>query len=167
MNTLLAALLAVAAAAVPAAAASASAAVKGTTEGSSISGTARFEDAPDGLKVTVQLTGVPPGVHGIHIHEKGSCADSGAAAGPHFNPDHAKHGLVTRGGPTKAHAGDLGNVTADKDGVARLELVIPHESVSGENAVAGRSIVLHEKGDDFRSQPAGDSGSRIACGEIR
>lgn len=137
--------------------------VQGTAEGSTLSGTARFEDVKGGLKVTVTLTGVPVGSHAMHIHEFGDCSDSGKAAGSHYNPKKAPHGHALKDA-AKAHPGDLGNVTV-QDGTVTFEAVLPKASLQGKNPVAGRSIILHEKEDDF-SQPVGNAGGRIACGVI-
>lgn len=137
--------------------------ISGTAASSAISGTARFEDVKDGLKVIVTLTGVPDGEHALHIHEFGDCSDSGKAAGSHYNPKGAPHGHALKDAK-KAHPGDLGNVTA-KDGKVTFEGVLPKPSLMGKLAVAGRSIVLHEKADEF-SQPVGNAGGRIACGVI-
>lgn len=142
------------------------AAIKGTAEKSPISGTVTLTDVKDGLKVEAKLSGVPAGLHGFHIHEFGTCDDSGKAAGGHFNPHNAMHGDVVKSGPKKAHAGDMGNITAGPDGSATLEVVIPKTSLSaGKNNVAGRAIILHEKADDF-GQPTGNAGGRIGCGLI-
>lgn len=138
--------------------------MRGTAEGSPILGTARFEEVRGGLKVKVDLTGVPGQGHALHIHEFGDCSDSGNAAGSHYNPESAPHGNALSD-PERAHPGDLGNVTA-KDGKITFEAVLPRASLSqGKRNVAGRSIVLHEKADDF-SQPVGNAGPRIACGVI-
>ncbi len=140
--------------------------IKGMSVGSRVDGTVKFEDTDKGLKVTAELSGVPPGVHGIHIHEFSSCGDQGKAAGDHYNPLNHPHGdtvAIERGG---AHAGDLGNVVADKDGKASLQIVIPGIKLSeGKLTVAWRAVILHEKRDDF-GQPAGNAGGRIGCGEI-
>ena len=138
--------------------------IKGTAEGSPIQGTAKFEDTKGGLKVTVSLTGVPGDKHALHIHEFGDCGEAGKAAGSHFNPENAKHGDALKDAK-HAHPGDFGNVTV-KDGNVVLEAVLPKASlIGGKHPVAGRSIVLHEKADDF-SQPVGNAGGRIACGVI-
>jgi superoxide dismutase, Cu-Zn family len=140
--------------------------VKGTAPDSQISGTVHFEDTAGGLKISAALTGVPPGLHAFHIHEFGSCAESGKAAGGHYNPAHAPHGQVLKDGVQHAHAGDLGNITADANGSATLEATIPGVTLAeGKYTVGGRAVILHEKVDDF-SQPAGNAGSRIGCGPI-
>ena len=140
--------------------------IHATADGSSISGIVTLEDVPGGVKVTARLAGVPAGPHGFHVHEFGSCVDAGKAAGAHYNPKGSHHGRVQADGVKKAHAGDLGNITAGADGTATLEATIPKVSLTGGRyAFAGRAVVLHEKADDF-SQPAGNAGSRIGCGVI-
>ena len=109
---------------------------------------------------------MPPGLHGFHIHEFGGCGDSGKAAGGHYNPEGAMHGMLAKDGPHKAHAGDMGNITVDANGGATLETVLPNVHLTGgASSVAGRAVILHEKADDF-SQPTGNAGGRIACGPI-
>ncbi len=140
--------------------------IAGTAAGSAVAGSVSFEDSEKGLKVSATLHGLTPGQHGFHIHEWGNCDDSAKAAGGHFNPAHASHGEVLKNGPQKAHAGDMGNIVADDKGDAKLDVVVPGVGLSGGKfLVAGRAVVVHEKGDDF-SQPAGNAGGRIACGVI-
>lgn len=149
-----------------AAAETARAAVKATSDASDISGTVFFEDSASGLKVTAEILGLTPGLHGFHIHEFGSCADAGKAAGGHFNPSGAPHGLMARDGALAAHPGDMGNLETDANGVSRLETALPGVTLSqGPLSVAGRSVIVHENPDDF-SQPTGNAGGRAACGEI-
>lgn len=140
--------------------------IKGTAEGSAISGTVTFQDTHEGLKVSAQLAGVAPGDHGFHIHEFGSCEEAGKAAGGHYNPLRSPHGHV-KSGLKKAHAGDLGNITAGPDGKAFLEVVLPKKIAltGGKYDAAGRAVILHEKADDF-GQPLGNAGGRIGCGVI-
>lgn len=141
--------------------------IEGTEEDSSLAGSARFDDKDKGLQIEVQIFGAPPGLHGIHIHENASCDDKGNAAGGHFNPHGAKHGFLPGDGLEGAHAGDLGNIEINEDGEGALYLVAPGLTVSeGKNAVDGRSIILHEKLDDF-GQPLGNAGGRIGCGIIK
>jgi len=140
--------------------------VMGTAPHSQVSGTVKFEDTAGGLKVSAALAGVPAGQHAFHIHEFGSCADSGKAAGGHYNPMSAPHGQVLKDGMAHAHAGDLGNITAGADGKATLDAVIPGITLAASvYTVGGRAVILHEKVDDF-SQPVGNAGSRIGCGPI-
>ena len=140
--------------------------IKGTAEGSPVSGKAVLKDTAEGLRVTAEVSGVSPGKHGFHIHQFGACGDSGKAAGGHFNPDAVTHGFLPQDGFLKAHAGDLGNIEVASDGTGKYEVMIHGLSLSGgKYSVGGRSIVLHEKEDDF-GQPLGNAGARIGCGGI-
>jgi Cu-Zn family superoxide dismutase len=141
--------------------------VKGTKEGSVVSGKAVLKDTPEGLQISAAFENVPPGKHGFHIHENGSCAEEGNAAGGHYNPDGAPHGYISKDGVGYAHVGDLGNVEIGADGKGRLDAVIPALTLKdGKYNVIGRAFILHEKEDDF-GQPTGNAGGRIACGEIK
>ena len=145
----------------------ASAVIEGTEEDSELFGSAIFEETEEGLRVEVAVFAAPPGLHGIHIHEHGSCEDKGNAAGGHFNPDGIKHGFVTTDGFESAHPGDFGNIEINDAGEGTLLLVVPGLTIkSGTYSVDGRAVILHEKQDDF-SQPTGNAGSRIGCGVIR
>ena len=129
-------------------------------------GNATLIDTPSGLQVSVEVTGVSPGKHGLHIHQYGDCTDGGNAAGGHYNPDHVAHGFLPTDSLTKAHPGDLGNIEVGPDGSGHLTLVLPGVVLSGgKYSVGGRAIVLHEKDDDF-GQPTGNAGSRIGCGTV-
>lgn len=140
--------------------------IKGTAEDSKISGEVTFTEENDGLLVEAALANVPPGKHGFHIHEKGSCDDMGKAAGGHFNPDGVMHGYLPEGGHMKAHAGDMGNIEVGADGKGTLKVFLPQVTLSsGKYVVAGRAVILHDKEDDF-SQPLGNAGGRIGCGII-
>ena len=140
--------------------------IHGTKEGSTISGKAVLEDTKDGLQISLKLENVPSGKHGFHIHENGSCADGGNAAGGHFNPDGLPHGLLFKDGITHAHAGDLGNLVIGPSGSGTFETVVKDITLAGgKHNVAGRAFILHEKEDDF-GQPTGNAGGRIACGVI-
>ncbi len=119
-----------------------------------------------GLHVTINVAGVPPGSHGIHIHEYGDCGNGGKAAGGHFNPDGVQHGLFPSDGVSKAHPGDMGNIEVGEDGSGTLTVLLPRVALSsGPYSVGGRAIILHEQPDDF-GQPTGNAGSRIGCGTI-
>ncbi len=138
----------------------------GPAPGSSINGSAKFEETPEGLQISIKIKSAPPGKHAIHIHQFGSCSNLGNAAGDHFNPTGAQHGLVQQDGVAKAHAGDLGNIEVGPDGRGELKITIPELGLSnGKYNVAGRTIILHERPDDL-SQPAGNAGARIGCGRI-
>lgn len=147
-------------------AATATATIEPTTEGSDVFGWATFEDTDKGLKIEVEVFGVSPGLHGIHVHEKGDCGDAGNGAGGHYNPDGVKHGFAANDGFTGAHPGDLGNIDVGPDGDGFLELVVPNLTVTGgKYNVSGLAVVLHEKQDDF-GQPTGNAGGRIGCGIV-
>ena len=150
----------------PAFARTAKAIIEGTSENSELVGIVRFQDTDEGLRAEVNIFGAEPGLHGIHIHETGSCAEAGNAAGSHFNPEHVKHGFVPTDGFTQAHIGDFGNIEINESGEGTLLLMIPGLTVTGgKYNVEGRSVILHEKKDDF-GQPTGNAGGRIGCGII-
>jgi Cu-Zn family superoxide dismutase len=131
-----------------------------------ITGTATFIQGTNGIKIVVDVDGLSPGKHGIHIHEKPDLTDPKlTSAGGHFNPDGKEH---HHGGPddAKRHAGDLGNIEVDDKGHGHLELTDEALAIEGKNGVIGHSIIIHAKVDDLKSQPAGASGDRIAGGAI-
>jgi len=135
------------------------------TEGNKVGGIVRFTEVADGVQVQAEITGLTPGKHGFHVHEFGDCSAADlASAGAHFNPTNKPHG-----GPDTAerHVGDMGNVEADASGTAKLDYVDHDISLTNDQrSVIGRSAVVHAKPDDLKTQPAGDSGARIACGVI-
>jgi Cu-Zn family superoxide dismutase len=135
------------------------------TAGSKVSGTVTFTEEADGVKVRAEITGLTPGNHGFHVHEFGDCSAADAtSAGAHFNPTKQPHA-----GPDapERHVGDMGNVQADASGKATLEYVDHQISLTNDQRSAiGRSVVVHAKADDLKSQPAGNSGARVACGVI-
>jgi Cu-Zn family superoxide dismutase len=138
------------------------------SEGEEI-GTAALIQTPSGALIQLDLQGVPQGTHGLHIHETGSCETPDfKSAGDHFNPTDHKHGILAEDGP---HAGDLPNMHVQSDGVVRNDLFVGNVSLEedGENTLfpeGGTALVLHEGPDDYKSDPSGHSGSRIACGVI-
>ncbi len=134
--------------------------------GSGVKGRVVLTAVDGGVKVEADVTGLSPGQHGFHVHEWGDCsATDGKSAGGHFNPGGHPHA-----GPTdpEAHAGDLGNITADQNGHASLEMTTNKLALGTDvgNGVVGRSIIVHEKADDLVSQPTGAAGGRLACGVI-
>lgn len=145
----------------------AQAAIQSTAAGSDLSGLVTFTPTDYGMVIEGNLSEAPQGFHGFHIHENGSCADGGSAAGGHFNPDGVKHGKLVIDGFSGAHAGDLGNIiiNADGDGIL-FQQVSGLTLTDGKYAIANRAIILHEKMDDF-GQPTGNAGGRIGCGVIQ
>lgn len=133
------------------------------SSGSTVKGVVHFQNAgDDGVEVVVDLTGVPPGVHGFHVHEKGDCGNNAMNAGGHFNPGSMVHGAPDA---VSHHAGDFGNVTADDKGEVHTRLTSHAISINGAtDGVVGHAVVLHGNPDDLVSQPAGNAGPRIGCG---
>lgn len=134
------------------------------TKGNNVKGTVTFTKESDGIKVVADLEGLTPGKHGIHIHQYGDCsAPDAESAGGHFNPANTQHG-----GPNSQsrHVGDFGNITADQNGKAHLELTDKNISFEGAGSIIGHALVIHAKEDDLKSQPSGNAGARVACGVI-
>jgi Cu-Zn family superoxide dismutase len=160
-------LLAVAAPLSVAAAGPSGKAVLRNAEGKEI-GTATFTSTQGGVKVQVEVADLAPGKHGIHVHAVGKCeAPDFKSAGGHLNPSGKKHGLHN---PEGAHAGDLSNLVAGKDGKAKASFTARGTTL-GEGAGSlfgpeGSALVIHADADDEKSDPAGNSGARIACGVI-
>jgi len=135
------------------------------TTGQSAKGTVHFQDLADGgTEVVVDLTNVPPGVHGFHIHEGASCGNDAKDAGGHFNPNNMPHADPQA---VSHHAGDFGNVTADDKGEVHATFVTHSVTVApGTTSVIGHAVVLHANPDDLTTQPSGNAGGRIACGVV-
>jgi Cu-Zn family superoxide dismutase len=132
-------------------------------------GTAKLEADPAGVKITLAVKGLSPGEHAIHVHETPTCtAPDFKSAGGHFNPDHKKHGKDSPDGP---HAGDMPNFTVDAKGASTATVIAPGVTLTdGEHSVftnGGTALVIHDKADDMKTDPAGAAGDRIACGVIK
>ncbi len=128
-------------------------------------GTVTVSEDPSGLMMNVSAVAMPVGVHGIHLHEKGLCdGPKFESAGAHWNPATKQHG---RDNPAGAHAGDLANLTVAKDGTAKSSIPVAGvKTASGAMMLAdadGTALVIHAKPDDYKTDPSGDSGDRIAC----
>jgi Cu-Zn family superoxide dismutase len=131
-------------------------------------GSAVLLQESDGVRILLDVKGLAPGVKGVHIHEAGRCEPpSFGSAGGHLNPTKAEHGTDNPRGP---HAGDLPNITVDATGLGHLEVTNSRVSLEpGPNTLFnanGAALVVHEGPDDMRTDPAGNSGPRIACGVI-
>jgi Cu-Zn family superoxide dismutase len=134
------------------------------TEGNNATGTIVFTKTDSGIHVLAEMTGLPEGRHGFHIHQHGDCsAPDGTSAGGHFNPENKKHGAPS---DEKRHVGDLGNIMASTDSTATLELVDTVITLNGKHSIIGRGIIVHAGEDDLTSQPTGNAGARVACGVI-
>ncbi|RMG48838.1 MAG: superoxide dismutase family protein [Acidobacteria bacterium] len=134
------------------------------TKGYDVHGVVTFTQTPDGIRVVADIQNLEPGAHGFHIHEFGDCsAEDGTSAGGHFNPTGMPHGGRNA---EKRHVGDLGNITADASGRAKVEFVDAHLSFEGPNSIIGRAVIIHAGADDLKSQPSGAAGPRVACGVI-
>jgi Cu-Zn family superoxide dismutase len=130
-------------------------------------GTAALTQTPHGVLVVAQLSNVPPGTHAFHIHAVGQCTPPFTSAGPHFNPSGRQHGIEN---PEGMHGGDLPNVVIPESGSARVEIFAKDVTLTqGATAILdsdGAALVLHASADDYKSDPAGNAGARIACGVI-
>lgn len=139
----------------------------GATKGNTASGSVTITQRGDKVRIAAKLAGLRPNSeHGFHVHEKGDCSSGdGMSAGGHFNPrakSHAHHGSTDR------HAGDMPNIRADASGNASYSFETDLLSASdGPASVLGRAVVIHRDSDDYKSQPAGNSGPRIACGVVQ
>jgi len=135
-----------------------------STKGHKAHGVIHFRLTDEGVAISGEISGLTPGEHAFHVHEFGDCSGADAmSAGPHFNPDKKKHG-----GPhdDDRHVGDLGNITANGRGVAEFKMMDKLVKLHGPHSIIGRSLIVHAKADDLKSQPAGNAGDRVACGVV-
>jgi Cu-Zn family superoxide dismutase len=137
------------------------------TQGNTAGGMLSVTAEADGVRISGQLMGLKPDSEfGFHIHERGDCsAPDASSAGEHFNPANAQHGNPESGAH---HAGDMLNAKSDGEGNAQVDVKATGVTLGGgqPNDVLGKAVVVHEKPDDYTTQPSGDSGARISCGVI-
>ena len=137
----------------------------GPTQGSAVTGLVMFHELDGHLMVHAKISGLKPNAeHGFHIHEKGDCASAdGTSAGGHFNPDGKPHGPQDGA----RHAGDLPALKSDSKGMADQKFMLHGPTIAaGLSSINGRSVIVHIGPDDYKTQPTGNSGARIACGVI-
>ena len=130
-------------------------------------GSVTLTDTPNGVLLNVSLTRVPAGDHALHIHGIGKCEPpSFKSAGGHFNPDDKKHGILNPGGP---HAGDMPNIHLPDSGKLQIEVLNTRVSLNGGAALLdddGSALLIHAGADDYKTDPTGEAGGRIACGVV-
>ena len=131
-------------------------------------GTLTLTNRPGGLGLTGVVRGLPPGTHGIHVHAVGRCDPPGfESAGPHWNPMSRQHGTLNPQGP---HMGDMMNITVAMDGSATVNVMTQGGTLRGVDRLLdadGAAVVIHASADDYRTDPSGNSGARIACGVVQ
>jgi Cu-Zn family superoxide dismutase len=117
------------------------------------------------MRVVADISGLKPGKHGLHIHEKGDCsAPDATSAGGHFNPEKKNHGAPDA---AEHHLGDLGNIEAAAKGKAHLDRTVDFLTIAVDpNTIEGKAVIVHAQEDDLHSQPVGNAGARLACGVI-
>lgn len=130
-----------------------------------LAGEATFTEENGSVTLNVAVSDAPPGVHGFHVHETGSCeAPDFTSAGGHFNPDGTDHACPPT---TPRHGGDFGNIEIGENGSGTLAISSDLVTVAdGPSSLIGRAVILHEATDDCASQPTGAAGARLACGVI-
>lgn len=134
-------------------------------------GEVTLTQTPHGVLIRIDLpqktARIPAGTHAFHVHQVGKCEPPFTSAGPHFNPQGKKHGFLDSGG---GHAGDLPNIHVPENGALTVEFIAPQLSLKqGKNNLLdsdGSALVIHARQDDYKTDPAGEAGDRIACGVI-
>ncbi|KAF6202327.1 hypothetical protein GE061_004725 [Apolygus lucorum] len=141
-------------------------------EGEKVKGKLYFEQfrSNQAVKITGEVTGLSHGEHGMHVHEFGDVTSGCSSAGAHFNPHNKNHGGIDS---EERHVGDLGNIVADPNGVAKVHMEDKGMSLYGNFSILGRCLVIHADRDDLgvnkmdeKSRTSGNSGSRVGCGVI-
>ncbi len=137
------------------------------TRGSATTGTVRFAQMGDKVMVTGEMRGLKPNAeHGFHVHEKGDCSSGdGMSAGGHFNPAASAHGRYGQGAH---HVGDLPSLKADAQGVAKIDFTSTSLTLKpGATSIVDKGLIVHRDPDDYKTQPTGNAGPRVACAVIR
>lgn len=142
-------------------------AILNSASGSTVQGKATFEQVGDNtVRMTLEVENLSPGDHALHLHEIGDCsAPDATSAGGHWNPTGMNHG---KRGEGQYHVGDVINLVAGEDGKVSWSEEVNGWTIGGAEVsnIVGRAVVIHDKPDDFVSQPSGAAGSRVACGVI-
>ena len=135
------------------------------TKGSTTTGTVTFAQRMGKVFVTAEVSGLAPGEHGFHMHEKGDCSSGdGMSTGGHWNPDATPHGPQSGA----HHAGDMPSLVADAGGNAKATFSLDGVTVAaGPKSVVGRGLIVHKDPDDYATQPTGNAGARVACAVIQ
>ncbi|MGB0256088.1 MAG: superoxide dismutase family protein [Flavobacteriaceae bacterium] len=136
--------------------------------GSKTSGTVRFEETQTGVNLTAHISGLQPGIHAIHVHEKADCSSNdGKSSGGHWNPTFQNHGAW--GSDAGYHRGDIGNFTADDTGHGMIQFQTDQWCLGCDDEsknLLGKAIIVHQGKDDLISQPSGAAGARVSCAGI-
>jgi len=136
---------------------------KTTTEGQ-----VTFVQKGDFVEMKIKAANLSPGLHAVHIHEKGDCSsDDGMSAGGHWNPTSHNHG---QWGVGEFHMGDIGNINANAEGVGTLTFKTDKWCIGCDDSaknIVGKGLIIHDKVDDFHTQPTGNAGGRVGCVEIK
>lgn len=136
--------------------------------GTQTGGTAKFTQKGDEVVMKLDATNLTPGIHAVHIHEKGDCsAADGTSAGGHWNPAKDDHG---KWGAEHFHMGDIGNLVANQNGTATLIFKTNKwclDCADESKNIIGKGLIIHEDKDDFHTQPTGNAGGRVGCVEIK
>lgn len=131
-------------------------------------GTAKFTQKGDEVVMKLDVTNLTPGIHAVHIHEKGDCsAVDGTSTGGHWNPAKDDHG---KWGAEHFHMGDIGNLVANQEGVATLTFKTDKWCLGCADEsknIIGKGLIVHAAADDFHTQPTGNAGGRVGCVEIK
>lgn len=127
-------------------------------------GTATLEETPNGVLITAEFKGLPPGEHAFHVHDKGVCEAPFESAGGHYNPEGHVHGFKAEKGP---HEGDLPNIVVPASGDLKVETLAEDLELDDALKGDGVALVVHQSADDYKTDPAGAAGPRIACGVVK